>query len=318
MKPTIVLVISVCIQLIFGWTITQLFPGFRYTEYYPYIYTCISAFLALFLPAYLYLKQKEKKYFSEVIDDVKIDSLIFLSGAIGIIAQFTGILANLPINIILSKFGARITSTIPRQASIITYFISIFCYALLPAVLEEVIFRKIVFNYFRQYGNKSAILISSFLFALMHLSFENFAAPFVMGIIFAFMMAHTNRLIYPIISHFTLNAFACTVTFLSRYEIFNKFYADYILIMLILAVPLLIYLLKCFISIAQNYEYSSSENINNTKESVYIIDDYNSIKIYEHDIKENNIKLAIKDLLFSPSFVVFFALFIYIGVTSLW
>ena len=318
MKPTIVLVISVCIQLIFGWSLSLIFPGFRYTEYYPYIYTCISAFTALFLPAYLYLKHTKKNFFSDIISDVKIDSLIFLAAAIGIITQFTGILANLPINIFLSKLGAKIGSNIPRQTSILTFFISILCYALLPAILEEILFRKITFNYFRQYGNKAAVIISSLLFALMHLSFENFAAPFVMGMIFAVMMVHTNRLIYPIIAHFTINAFACTVTFLSRYEIFNKFYADYILIMLIIAIPSLVYLLKNFISTAQNHKFTASDNINSTKESVYIIDDYNSIKIYEHDIKENNLKMAIKDLLFSPSFAVFLILFIYIGVTSLW
>ncbi len=64
------------------------------------------------------------------------------------------------------------------------YFQALFCYTLLPAVLEELIFRGVVFPlYERSCGGLCAILASSLFFAMSHLSGGDFFLYLISGLI---------------------------------------------------------------------------------------------------------------------------------------
>ncbi len=318
MNPGFILAISIFIQLIISGLLKLLFPGFIYSDIYPYIQVPVSTVLSIFIPSWIYLKKEDKKYFTDFSSGIKPDILISLSVAIGLCTQFSGIAVNIPVNLLLEFLKATISSKIPTSDSLYMLGVSVICFALIPAVCEEILFRGIIFRYFRQYGNKAAIIISAFLFAVMHLSFSNFLAPFFMGIIFGLMFIYTNRLIYPTIAHFTVNATACIINFASGYEILSNFYNDYFWIFIVVSIPALYCFIILFKGNSEPKAYADMETLNNTKETVYNIDDYNSIKVYEHDIKENNLRLAIKELVSSPYFYIIFIVFIYLGGSSLW
>jgi membrane protease YdiL (CAAX protease family) len=78
--------------------------------------------------------------------------------------------------------------------------------AVLPAVFEELVFRGIFFAKDSNLPVTRRILISSFFFALAHLSPQQFLYAFVMGIIFAAMMYVTRSIFIPMLAHFTMNA----------------------------------------------------------------------------------------------------------------
>lgn len=318
MNPGFILTLSIFIQLIISGLLKLLFPGFIYSDIYPYIQVPVSTILSIFLPSWLYLRKDNKKYFTDFSSETKPDILIPLSVLIGLCTQFTGIAVNIPVNLLLELLNASVSSKIPASDSFAFLGISVVCFALIPALCEEILFRGIIFKHFRQYGNKAAIVISAFLFAVMHLSFSNFLPPFFMGIIFGMMFVYTNRLIYPVIAHFTVNATACIINFASGYEIMSNFYNDYFWIFIIVSIPALYCFISLFKANSEPKAYADMETINNTKETVYNIDEYNSIKVYEHDIKENNLKLAIKELVLSPYFYIIFIVFIYLGGSSLW
>ncbi len=318
MNPGFILIISVFIQLIISELLKAFFPGFIYSDIYSYIQVPLSTFLSIFIPSWLCLNKEGKKYFTDFSKGVKPDILILTCVALGLCTQFTGIALNMPVNILLKFFKGSVASKIPASDSLVLLGISIICFALIPALCEEVLFRGIVLRYFRRYGNKASVIISALLFALMHLSFGNFIPPFFMGIIFGMMFVYTNRLIYPTIAHFMVNLTACVITFTTNFEILSNFYNDYFWIFIIVSIPSLYCFMKFFKANAEPMEYADMDLINNTKETVYNIDEHNAIKVYEHDIRENNIRLAFKDLFMSPYFYILIIVFVYLGGSSLW
>ena len=76
-------------------------------------------------------------------------------------------------------------------------------------VFEELIFRKIVLGRTRTYGDGIAILVSSWVFGLMHANIYQFFYAFLAGIVFGYVYCKSNRLIFSVLLHFffnTLNA----------------------------------------------------------------------------------------------------------------
>ena len=93
----------------------------------------------------------------------------------------------------------------------------IFAVAIAGPILEEIIFRKIIFGVlYKKYNFAIGLIVSSLLFAAVHQEFEHLLIYFVMGAIFAFLYVKTNRIIVPIIAHVSMNSFVVLVQFVFR------------------------------------------------------------------------------------------------------
>jgi hypothetical protein len=100
-------------------------------------------------------------------------------------------------NIISSSIGG-ITTSYPLWVSIVAI-------GLVPAVLEECVYRGVFFNEYRKQNPRVGVLVSGLLFGLMHMNFNQFMYAFVMGVIFALLVEATNSLGASILVHFTIN-----------------------------------------------------------------------------------------------------------------
>ena len=111
--------------------------------------------------------------------------------------------------------------------SVTTYsglIINILLMALLPAVAEELTFRGVLQRLF-QGSNVSevsnprmphlAIWCSAMLFSAIHLQFYGFVPRMLMGALFGYMLVWTGSLWVPILMHFTNNAMAVLLYFVS-------------------------------------------------------------------------------------------------------
>jgi len=319
MNPGFILVLSFFIQLITGVISKAFFPSFVASPFYEYIQIPLSTLLSIFLPSYLYLKYENKDFFTDFCEDTKPDKLMLLCVAVGLCTQFISILVNMPVNLLLSRLSVVTPSKLPASNSINTLFASLVSFALFPALFEEILFRGIIFNYFRQYGNKAGILISSLLFSMLHFSVPNMLGTFAMGIIFGCVLSYTNRIIYPFIIHFTVNASAVAISFFTTVSpIAESFYSDYIAVFLTVSVPLVIYLIKYIKANSTPQSYRDMYKHSYTTEFVFDIDEKNSIRIYEHDVRENNTAMAFRELVKSPYFYILLVIFIYFGGSVLW
>ncbi|MBQ9545012.1 MAG: CPBP family intramembrane metalloprotease [Clostridia bacterium] len=103
--------------------------------------------------------------------------------------------------------GAQISSGVPlmeaypEQGALI-----LIAYVVLPALLEELVFRSIVIHEYTPYGGFFAIGVSALFFAMLHFSFKGLAGYFLAGIVFAAMTFVCSSVIPAIILHLANNA----------------------------------------------------------------------------------------------------------------
>ncbi len=318
MNVCFILVISVISQLglslIMGW----LFPEVTSAGFLYYLQLALLSFVSVYLPAYLYLRDEKRKYFSDCFEGVKPSKALLLCVGIGLAGQYTGVLANMPVNILFYFLGIEITPKVPEISTLSSYLGGVVTMCVLPAVFEEVMFRGVVLNYFRQFGKKSAIIFSSLLFAIMHFDFSNFLATFVLGIVLAVLVCRSNRIVYSMIAHFTVNFVSVTSTYIMSTSLGADFLLDIQLVLLLISIPALIYLMGAFKTSVHPLPYKDQEQYEMIVEKIYPINEENSIRIIEHDIRENNMGMAFKKLYGSVYFYIILIFFLLIGGSVLW
>ncbi|MFN2748026.1 MULTISPECIES: CPBP family intramembrane glutamic endopeptidase [Bacillus] len=82
----------------------------------------------------------------------------------------------------------------------------IFVSSVFGPILEEIIFRKIIFGAIYEKTNFFiAALFSSVLFSVVHMDFSHLLIYAAMGFTFAFLYVRTNRIIVPIFAHVAMN-----------------------------------------------------------------------------------------------------------------
>ena len=86
------------------------------------------------------------------------------------------------------------------------YVILAFC--ILPALLEEFLFRGIITAEYESSGIMTAVCMSGLLFAMMHLSFVRLPAYFFSGVILCLTMYATRSVLAPMIVHAANNVAA--------------------------------------------------------------------------------------------------------------
>ena len=104
--------------------------------------------------------------------------------------------------------------------------INLLLMAVLPAISEELTFRGVLINLFKVKGERLevkgesmphlAIWCSAILFSAIHLQFYGFVPRMLMGALFGYMLVWTGSLWTPILMHFTNNAMAVILYFVSQ------------------------------------------------------------------------------------------------------
>ena len=117
---------------------------------------------------------------------------------------------------------------------------------------EELIFRRLIVNHTRQYGEKFAVLLSGAMFAAFHTNIFQIPYAFLLGAVFAYIYIKTNKLRYTIILHAIINFFggflpSLVINFLYGFlqDMTNISVTDSILIIVVTMLELL-YLLFLF------------------------------------------------------------------------
>ncbi|MDO5714816.1 MAG: CPBP family intramembrane metalloprotease [Tissierellia bacterium] len=78
-------------------------------------------------------------------------------------------------------------------------------FAIIPGICEEIFFRGVLLQWYRQLGRVSAIFLSGFLFAIFHFNLQNFISPLLLGILLGSIMWWTGSVIYAMEAHIIHN-----------------------------------------------------------------------------------------------------------------
>lgn len=99
--------------------------------------------------------------------------------------------------------------------------IMIYSIAIMPAVFEEVAFRGVMYNYCTAFlDERLVVIITAFLFAIMHLSLISLVWLIPFGILLGNLRRKYNTIWYGVAFHFTFNFTACLLDLYRQGELF--------------------------------------------------------------------------------------------------
>lgn len=135
-----------------------------------------------------------------------------------------GSLMGMPIHLALTTIGsltadsedaaAELSNNLVFSSGTVIRIISI---GILPAIFEELLFRKILIDRTIRHGEFISCAMSGIMFGLWHGNFQQFFFAFFIGVLFAFVYIRTGNIIYTMIMHASMNLVTSTVTV----ELFN-------------------------------------------------------------------------------------------------
>ena len=118
-----------------------------------------------------------------------------------------------------------LTKQFMSATTVSALLVNLFLMAVLPAVSEEITFRGVLMKLFKVRGERLevrgesiphlAIWCSAILFSAIHMQFYGFVPRMLMGALFGYMLVWTGSLWVPILMHFTNNAMAVLLYFVS-------------------------------------------------------------------------------------------------------
>lgn len=117
-------------------------------------------------------------------------------------------ICGIPIAMVLNAIANVLTNEGAQGAEDISQYspwVSLFVFAIVPAIVEEYVFRGVILNSLLVLGTKAAILVSSLFFALLHFSLGSILYGFFFGCVFSFVRLSTDNLIMTIVMHMTFN-----------------------------------------------------------------------------------------------------------------
>lgn len=88
--------------------------------------------------------------------------------------------------------------------------LQIFVICIAAPVVEEIIFRKLLLDRVRPYGDKFAIWFTALMFALLHGNLSQVLYALALGMIFAYIVLRTNDIRYSIALHVMINLIGST------------------------------------------------------------------------------------------------------------
>ena len=90
--------------------------------------------------------------------------------------------------------------------------IRIITVGIMPAIFEELLFRKFLIDRTLRHGEFISCAMSGIMFGLWHGNFQQFFFAFFLGVLFAFVYIRTGRIIYTMILHASLNVVTSSIT----------------------------------------------------------------------------------------------------------
>ncbi|MFA6865890.1 MAG: CPBP family intramembrane glutamic endopeptidase [Clostridia bacterium] len=131
----------------------------------------------------------------------------------------------LPINNFVVKFftsiGINSGVSVPIPSSLFDYILCCVILGIMPAIGEELLYRKALGDGIEKLGTLSAVIIMGLLFSLGHLNISQTIYQFFMGCIFAVIYLTTKDIIITMLAHATNNILVILLSFLTPEAIWS-------------------------------------------------------------------------------------------------
>ena len=173
----------------------------RLTGPIPVYVTLVLSQAAVFLPAGLFLK-REGKAWGQIAPKKRLglgNVLLLL-----LIAVCTEPVAAF-LNTVSSILFGNAVAGLSEEMMDLPFLLNVLFVAVMPAILEELVFRGVFYGGFRQLGFWKAALGSALFFGLMHGNLNQFTYTFVLGIVLCFSIEAVGSIRASMTIHFGIN-----------------------------------------------------------------------------------------------------------------
>lgn len=199
--------IYVIISILLGYFLSQVV----FKEYINGVHSALQAnilnitnnIVITFIPFVIFAvfnRRKPAKIFKK-IPARKMCFYIFITPAVWCVSNYL----NSEINVILKNFDLKMIEQLPKgnDSEILISGFVLTC--IVAPIFEELFYRGAVLSLLKGYGKGAAVFLSAFLFAIAHRSITVFGAPFVLGIVTAYITVNCGSIWPAIIIHFVNN-----------------------------------------------------------------------------------------------------------------
>ena len=119
------------------------------------------------------------------------------------------------INAISMLFVDNTVASLSEFMLEIPFPIMLFLMAITPAFCEEIVFRGVVYGGYRRGGNKFwAVILSGFMFGIMHMNLNQALYAFAIGILLALLFEASDSIVTTMLFHFIYNSQSCCLMYL--------------------------------------------------------------------------------------------------------
>ena len=169
--------------------------------------------LGMVLPAIIYLGYKKVNWSKQLrFHKIKISTVLLLIIFAYAIMPLMNFLS--AVTMLFSKnIRADTLNQVTGNHSSITALVVI---ALIPGLLEEFLYRGVVYGIYEKNNERFGIILSGLLFGLVHMNVNQFVYAFVMGIMFALLVKATDSLFSSMIVHFVINGTSVVLQYASQ------------------------------------------------------------------------------------------------------
>ncbi len=116
------------------------------------------------------------------------------------------------INYAISTYkGSEVVNPLATAIDSSNVFFTFLVVGIIAPIIEEVLFRSILLDKLRLYGEKTAIWVTSIAFGLFHLNTSQLFYATALGVLLAYIAVKTNRIKYCIILHIAINIIGSVV-----------------------------------------------------------------------------------------------------------
>lgn len=187
---------------VFGYTV--------FTDFIHLVLTCILDFMMCYLPVKLFKCMHAGAYsetYMPVEKKIVSKKTVLPLFLFGIAAGFLAYVLTIAISNSFADYSGNNDDYLWRIG--LKYNYQIFFYiinvAVIPAITEELYCRKALCSALAPYGQKTAIIVSSVVFSLLHANFYMFLHTFVVGLIAGWLYVGTKNIKISMAFHFVFN-----------------------------------------------------------------------------------------------------------------
>lgn len=127
------------------------------------------------------------------------------------------------ITLIADLFFKDVTTSTMTQKVMQNLGLSIFTTAFLPGLVEETLFRGVLYSRLRRANPIKGILLSALFFGIAHMNFQQFCYAFFLGIVFGFLIEATDSIFASITAHIVFNGSSILLTYaMSKFSLFSS------------------------------------------------------------------------------------------------